>query len=106
MPFFIAFKRGGGTVEKVNLQLINIIIMSVFKAVDITQAEDGLVVQFENVPLDEAFTNIDMQGGIDVDLATVQAYSDDVELHYIVGGTEEKNGKTVRSRHAGRSRQP
>ncbi len=63
---------------------------SVFKAVDITQAEDGLVVQFENVPLDEAFTNIDMQGGIDVDLATVQAYSDDVELHYIVGGTEEK----------------
>ena len=63
---------------------------SVFKAVDITQAEDGLIVQFENVPLDEAFTNIDMQGGIDVDLATVQAYSDDVELHYIVGGTEEK----------------
>ncbi len=63
---------------------------SVFKTVDITQAEDGLVVQFENVPLDEAFTNIDMQGGIDVDLATVQAYSDDVELHYIVGGTEEK----------------
>ncbi len=63
---------------------------SVFKAVNITQSEDGLVVQFENVPLDEAFTDIDMQGGIDVDLATVQAYSDDVELHYIVGGTEEK----------------
>ena len=63
---------------------------SVFKAVDITQSEDGLVVQFENVPLDEAFTSIDMQGGVNVDLATVQAYNDDVELHYIVGGTEEK----------------
>ncbi|MCM1123386.1 MAG: leucine-rich repeat protein, partial [Eubacterium sp.] len=60
----------------------------VFEPLSVAQSGGETVVQFETVPLDEAFAAIDMQGGAEIDLATVQAYSDDVELHYIVGGTE------------------
>lgn len=63
---------------------------TVFKAIHMKDEDKNTVIQFESVPLDEAFTDIDMQGSMDVDLAMVQAYNDDIELQYIVGGTEEE----------------
>lgn len=61
---------------------------TVIKALDINKVGDDILVSFEAVPLDEAFATIDMQGGMEVNLATAQAYSGDIELQYIVGGTE------------------
>ncbi len=62
----------------------------VFKVTGLVPADAGAVVQFETVPMEEAFKDIDFQGNGEVDLASIQAYSDEVELHYIVGGSEEQ----------------
>ena len=60
------------------------------KAVTITKDGDTIVVIVESVELEEAFVDLDLQGNIDADLTQVQAVDDDVELAYIVGGTEEQ----------------
>ena len=60
------------------------------KAVTITEDGDTIVVIVESVELEEAFVDLDLQGNIDADLTQVQAVDDDVELAYIVGGTEEQ----------------
>lgn len=49
------------------------------------------VVTTEEVDTSDAFESIDIQGTINGDLTQAQAVSDDVELSYIVGGTQENN---------------
>lgn len=61
------------------------------RVVSVTTTETEMVVQVESVALDEAFTELDVQGEMDVDLSQVQAVSESVDLTYIVGGTAENN---------------
>ena len=47
------------------------------------------VITAESVDTEEAYTDLDLEGTMDVDLANVQAYDDSLELYYIVGGSEQ-----------------
>ena len=49
------------------------------------------IVTTEEVDTSDAFESIDIQGTINGDLTQAQTISDDVELSYIVGGTQENN---------------
>ncbi len=61
------------------------------KAVSVKTLKNQQIVQVENVAMEEAFTDLDMQGEMEADLSQVQAVSENVKLVYIVGGTEENN---------------
>ncbi len=61
------------------------------RAVSITSQGDALVVLTESIAVAEAFTNIDIQGNTEADLSKVQAYNEDIELRYIVGGSADEN---------------
>ncbi len=61
------------------------------KVVSLTTEDNKTIVQVESVDTDAAFKEIDIQSEIDVDLEQIQAYDENVTLHYIVGGTEEEN---------------
>ena len=49
------------------------------------------IVSTEEVDASDAFESIDIQGTINGDLTQAQAMSENVELSYVVGGTEENN---------------
>ena len=61
------------------------------KVVEITTIDGTMTIRTENVEAEEAFENIDYEGVMDGVLSGVQAYGDNIELTYIVGGTEELN---------------
>ncbi len=61
------------------------------KAVTVAESsENELVITVESVDLEEAFTELEVQGTINADLAQIQAADDTVQLAYIVGGTAEQ----------------
>lgn len=61
-----------------------------YKAVSVSQSGNAMVVETERLATKDAFADIDVQGNMAVDLSQVQAYSDNVTLKYIVGGTVEE----------------
>ena len=62
---------------------------SVFKAVQITEDTEKTVIKTQDLSMEESFKSLNISGSIDNELSEAQAYSDDIELSYIVGGTEE-----------------
>lgn len=63
---------------------------SVFKVLSITGSSDARVIKVGRVATEEAFETLDIEGNIDGSLVRAQACSNDVEISYIVGGTEDK----------------
>jgi len=61
----------------------------VYRAKEVSTAEGKTVVATELVSAEEAFESIDIQGSIEADLSEAQATNSEVELAYIVGGSQE-----------------
>ncbi len=61
----------------------------VYRAISVTESGNTTVVQTERLETQDAFESIDVQGIIGANLADIQAYNDNVQLNYIVGGTAE-----------------
>ena len=61
------------------------------KVISVATEEDKMIVQVESVATEEAFQDIDVEGSLSADLTQIQAFSDQVALTYIAGGTQEQN---------------
>lgn len=61
------------------------------RVVSVTATETEQVVKVESVAQSEAFTALDVQGEMEVDLTQVQPVSESVDLIYVVGGTAENH---------------
>ena len=61
------------------------------KVISVATEEDKMIVQVESVATQEAFQDIDVEGSLSADLTQIQAFSDQVALTYIAGGTQEQN---------------
>ncbi|MCM1102062.1 MAG: leucine-rich repeat protein [Clostridium sp.] len=61
------------------------------RAVSVAAVDNRTVLTVEDVALEEAFVSLETQGSLEADLTQVQAIGDDVQLAYIVGGTQEQN---------------
>ena len=61
------------------------------KVISVTTEEDKMIVQVESVATEDAFQDIDVEGSLSADLTQIQAFSDQVSLTYIAGGTQEQN---------------
>ncbi len=61
------------------------------KAMSVKKSNNQQIVQVESVAMEDAFTDLDIQGVWEADLSQVQVANDNAKLIYVVGGTAEKN---------------
>ena len=61
------------------------------RAVSVKVVENRTVITVENVDMEEAFSSLESQGSMEADLTQIQVIDDDVQLAYIVGGTQEQD---------------
>jgi len=59
------------------------------KAISITISGEKTIINVENVSMEDAFKSIDIQGSMASNLTQAQAYGSDIQISYIVGGTQE-----------------